>query len=318
VTTSPEALVITGPTSSGKTALSIPVARQCNGEIISMDSRQVYQGMDIGTDKASPQARGEVPHWGLDVVDPSVRYSAAAWAAMARETMKEIRMRGRTPILVGGTGFYLRALTHPVFREPPMDRGRRRALERWLGERPREELEAWLDELDPDRSLLAQEGGRQRMIRTLEVALLTGRPLSWWHRNAPPQDEPVPLAVVRLELPRDLLYRRINERAEEMFRSGLLQEVERLLAAGFTPQDPGMTATGYREAAKVLAGELSVEEAVLAGQRATRRYARRQITWFRHQLPERWVHHLDATLSLEEQVARVVEWWERIGPEVEG
>lgn len=199
-----------------------------------------------------------------------------------------------------------------------MEESRRAALERWLSARPLEELSAWLHLLDPRRAELALEGGRQRVLRTLEIALLTGRSLSWWHENAPAAQAPVPVAVVVLELPRDVLYARINERAREMFDSGLLEEVEGLLTAGFTPDDPGLTATGYREAAGVLAGDLTVEKAVEAVQQATRKYARRQITWFRHQLPDRWRKPLDATLPREEQTRQVLDWWRGIGGGGEG
>ena len=303
-----EALAITGPTSSGKTALSIPLAQRLSGEIISMDSRQVYRGMDIGTDKVDRESRAEVPHFGLDLVDPSERFSAARWARLARRWIREIRRRGHLPLLVGGTGFYLKALQEPVFREPPRDEAKRRELERWLGRLPREELARWAGRLDPERAAVAAEGGRQRLIRTLEVAILTGHPLSWWHRNAPPAWPAVPVAVVVMEVSTEELDRRIDRRARQMFEEGLLEEVERLLAGGARPEDPGMTGTGYREAAAVLAGGMELEEAVEAVQRATRRYARRQRTWFRHQLPEGRVLRLDATLPLADQVERVVHW----------
>ncbi|TVR63211.1 MAG: tRNA (adenosine(37)-N6)-dimethylallyltransferase MiaA [Gemmatimonadales bacterium] len=305
---SPDALALVGPTGSGKTALSIPLARRLDGEIISMDSRQVYRGMDIGTDKVDPEARGQVQHWGLDLVEPGERFSAARWARLARGWIAEIRSRGRVPILVGGTGFYLRSLQEPVFQEPPRDDHRRRELERWLDRLPLHELVRWAERLDPERADLAAAGGRQRLIRTLEVAILTGRSLSWWHRHAPPAWPAVRVSVVLLEMPREVLYRRINERAREMFDGGLLDEVKALLDGGAQPEDPGMTGTGYREAAAVLSGRMEVDEAVDAVQRATRRYARRQITWFRHQLAETGVLRLDATLPLDEQLERVDRW----------
>ncbi len=304
----PEGLAIVGPTASGKTALSLPVAEALDGEIISMDSRQVYRGMDIGTAKVAPGDRSRVPHFGLDLIDPRERYSAARFATDARAWMDEIRERGRLPILVGGTGFFLKALTDPIFREPPLDDDRRGRLRDWLSERPEEERARWLRRLDPDRAELAIAGGAQRIGRTLEIALLTGRPLSWWHANAPSASRPIRFGVVRLMMPRETLYARINARAVEMFESGLLAEVRALLEAGVPVEAPGMTGTGYREAAQVLLGEQSLEEAIDAVQRATRRYARRQETWFRHQLPAD-VLEVDATRPPAYQVARVVEWW---------
>ncbi len=301
-------LAVVGPTASGKTALSLALAGILDGEIISMDSRQVYRGMDVGTDKVARADRARVPHHGLDLVDPDQRYSAGRFARDARRWIREIRARGRLPLLVGGTGFFLRALTEPVFKEPELDPERREPLRGWLGDRPREELERWVARLDPARAEVAAAGGPQRLSRTLEVALLSGRPLSWWHRHAPPEGAPVPVRVVLLQRARAELYRRIDARAEAMFRSGLLEEVETLLARGYAPSDPGMTGTGYREAAAVLRGELSQEEAVAEVQRVTRAYARRQLTWFRRQLTGD-VRAIQADAPLPEQVAQVLAWW---------
>lgn len=312
-------LAVTGPTSSGKTRLSVPLARRLRGEIVSMDSRQVYRGMDVGTDKVRRGERGGVPHHGLDLVAPDRRYSAGRWAREARGWIRRIRTRGHLPILVGGTGFFLKALTEPVFREPEMDADRRERLRGWLEDRPREELARWARRLDPERAEVAEAGGPQRLSRTLEVPLLTGRPLSWWHAHAPPDAAPVSAGVVVLVLPRERLYRRIDERAEWMFRSGgLLDEVRGLLESGFGPDDPGMTGTGYREAVEVLRGEASLADAIERVQRATRGYARRQLTWLRNQVPAEDVLELDATLPLEAQVERVVEWWRRIEAEAGG
>ena len=282
----PVALVITGPTATGKTALSLDVAERLDGEIISMDSRQVYRGMDIGTAKVTPDQRARVPHHGLDLVDPDERYSAGRFARDARRWIEEIRARGHTPILVGGTGFFLRALTHPLFREPEMPERAREALKRWLERQPEEKLRRWLADLDPATArTLEASGGRQRVARALEVALLTGRPLSWWHRHAPPETPPLPLLIFVLWLPREQLYRRINDRVLEMIEAGWVDEVRALLERGYDLDDPGMVATGYPELVAYLRGEWSLEEAIEATQRATRRYARRQLTWFRHQLP---------------------------------
>ncbi|TVP47082.1 MAG: tRNA (adenosine(37)-N6)-dimethylallyltransferase MiaA [Gemmatimonadales bacterium] len=301
-------LAIVGPTASGKTALSLPLAEALDGEIISMDSRQVYRGMDIGTAKVTPAERSRVPHHGLDLVDPGERYSAGRFARDARGWIREIRGRGRLPMLVGGTGFFLKALLAPVFREPPMDPERRLELQAALDALPREELSRWVERLDPERAALARAGGPQRMVRTLEVALLTGRPLSWWHAHAPPEAAPVPARIVRLVLPRAENVARIDARAQGMFDGGLLAEVDRLLRGGATPDDPGMTGTGYREAADVLLGKDSLEAAVARVQQATRAYARRQETWFRHQLPP-GVLELDALLPPAAQVDTVLRWW---------
>lgn len=307
----PVALVITGPTATGKTALSLDVAERLDGEIISMDSRQVYRGMDIGTAKVTPDQRARVPHHGLDLVDPDERYSAGRFARDARRWIEEIRARGHTPILVGGTGFFLRALTHPLFREPEMPERAREALKRWLERQPEEKLRRWLADLDPATArTLEASGGRQRVARALEVALLTGRPLSWWHRHAPPETPPLPLLIFVLWLPREQLYRRINDRVLEMIEAGWVDEVRALLERGYDLDDPGMVATGYPELVAYIRGEWSLEEAIEATQRATRRYARRQLTWFRHQLPPGAIW-LDASRPRAELVDTIVDIWNR-------
>lgn len=315
----PEApvLALFGPTASGKTALSLRLARRLRAEIISMDSRQVYRGMDIGTAKIRPEERADVPHHGLDLVRPDEPYSAARFAREARGWIAAIRKRGKLPLLVGGTGFFLRALTDPVFREPPVDPGRRKALRRWLGRRSRDELAAWARMLDPARAGLAEAGGPQRLSRTVEVPLLTGRPLSWWHEHAPPEGAPVAVRTVVLVLPREELYRRIDARAAAMFRGGLLDEVRVLRRAGYGPEDPGMTGTGYREALRVLEGGLSLEEGIEEVARRTRGYARRQLTWIRNQLGGPRLE-LDALAPPSEKEARVLRWWSGTGREERG
>ncbi len=303
-------LAVVGPTASGKTALSIPLAERLGGEIISMDSRQVYRGMDIGTDKVGAEARARVPHHGLDRSDPGERYSAGRFSREARAWIGEIGARGKLPILVGGTGFFLKAILEPIFREPPMDPERRERLRDWLGARPVDELSRWARRLDPARAEVAAKGGRQRLSRTLELPLLTGHALSWWHETAPPEAAPVPTRIVLLTLPRTELYDRINRRAVRMFERGLLDEVRALLDAGFQRDDPGMTGTGYREAVDVLSGASTLEAAIDRVQRVTRAYARRQLTWFRGQLPP-GVLDVDALLPVAEQRDIVVEWWGR-------
>jgi tRNA dimethylallyltransferase len=303
-----EVLVITGPTCTGKTALAIEVAEALDGEIISMDSRQVYTGMDIGTDKVVPPERSRVPHHGLDIRDPDQTYSAGQFARDARRWIAEIRGRGRVPILAGGTGFFLKAVTEPIFTEPELDPLRRAPLRAWLESQAPEELGRWIEILDPERAELARAGGIQRLVRSLELPLLTGRPLSWWHRNAPAEAPGVRALVCLLGLPREVLYEKINARVHFMVERGLEAEVRGLLDAGYEREAPGMTGTGYREVADYLSGECSLEEAVDATQRATRRYARRQDTWFRHQLKDGAVR-LDAGQPRAKLVQQVVEAW---------
>ncbi len=304
-------LAITGPTTSGKTTLSMKVAQSLDIEIVCMDSRQVYRGMDIGTDKARRTLRERVPHHGLDLRDPDETYSAGQFGRDARSWIGEIRARGRVALLVGGTGLFLRALTDPIFREPELKRDRLEALRKYLATLPRAELERWVGALDPKRAPVAAEGGPHRLGRALEVALLTGRPLSWWHEYGVPDEDPLQGVIVILELPREELDRRIDARVTRMADEGLAEEVRRLLGEGYGPDDPGMTGTGYREVASYLAGETTLGEALDRMRSSTRKYARRQLTWFRHQASED-VIRIDALQPVSDQAAQVVDAWRRL------
>lgn len=308
----PHFLAVTGPTASGKTELSLALADRLDVEVISMDSRQVYRGMDVGTDKVGPAARQAVTHHGLDIVTPDERYSAGRFARDVRGWIPEIAARGKLPLLVGGTGFFLRAVIDPIFAEPALDGDRLEALRAYLGEQERERLERWVERLDPARAPVAIAGGPQRMGRTLEVALLSGRPLSWWHREAPPEAEGVPGLIAVLELSREEMDRRIDDRVSGMVERGLVDEVRALLDAGYTLESPGMSGTGYREIAAYLAGETTLEAAMAEVRHNTRRYARRQLTWFRNQLPESAVR-VGAMEPVEAQRDQVLSAWEAAG-----
>ena len=313
----PAFLALVGPTAGGKTTLSLEVSRRLDAEVISMDSRQVYRGMDVGTAKATKAERALVPHHGLDLVDPDQRYSAGRFARDARHWIAAIRARRHLPLLVGGTGFFLRALLAPIFAEPTLDPGRREALRGWLAAQPRKRLEAWVTALDPERRDVAAAGGPHRMIRALEVALLTGRPLSQWHRTSPPDGAGVHGVVVRVDVPREELDRRIAARVRRMLEGGLVGEVQALLDAGYAPRCPGMTGVGYREVVAHLRGDAPMEEVEAAIAARTRQYARRQLTWLRNQLPPDAVA-LDGTLPLEAQVKSVVEVWRGRGGTLPG
>ena len=304
----PPFIALTGPTTSGKTQLSCALARILEVEIISMDSRQVYKGMDIGTDKVSDDVREQVPHHALDLVHPDERYSAGQFARDARDWIKEIIKRDRVPVLAGGTGFFLKAITEPVFSEPPLDSARLKKIRRYLSTLDYRVLAKWVEKLDPERASLAIDGGPQRMSRTIEVALLTGKPLSSWHRESPSDVAALTGLIIQLELPREEIDRRINDRVTYMVERGLVSEVRSLLEAGYTFDDPGMTATGYREIAHYLKGGQTLEEAMEEIRRNTRRYARRQLTWFRNQLPPS-VCMIDATASIDVQATAVLDAW---------
>lgn len=310
----PDALAIVGPTGSGKTALSIEVARRIDGEIISMDSRAVFRGMDIGTAKATEAERGGIPHWGIDIAEPSERFNAARWAGYARQKITEIRARGRVPMLVGGTGFFLRALTHPIFQEPELDADRRARLLQWMERQTDAELHRWLSALDPESAeRLRDWGGRQRLMRALEVPLLTGRTLPWWHRNSPPTETPVPVLPFVLEVPRDRLYAGIDRRVTEMVEAGLLDEV-RGLVQKYGEDAPGLNAHAYIELFPYFRGERTLDEALDLARANTRAYTKRQLTWFRAKLPEGAVW-LDAARPRAELADEIVAAWNRAAGE---
>lgn len=305
----PSFLCLTGPTTSGKTALSLLVAERLGGEVVSMDSRQVYRGMDIGTDKVGLEDRARVPHHGLDLVDPDERYSAGRFARDARDWIVGIRSRGRIPLLTGGTGFFLRALTEPIFREPAMDASRLRLLRGVLDDTAVEVLSHWVGRLDPERAPVARAGGRQRLARTVEVALMTGRPLSWWHRHSGTEGPPLKGLIVILDLSRPRLDANIEARAHRMVELGLIEEVRGLMDAGFSEDAPGMTGTGYREIAAHILGRIALDDALDKMTTQTRQYSRRQLTWFRGQLPA--APRIDATESIQAQADQVIGLWRR-------
>jgi tRNA dimethylallyltransferase len=313
---SADALALVGPTSSGKTALSIDVARRLDAEIISMDSRAVFQGMDIGTAKPTAEEQGGIPHWGIDIASPAERFSAAKWAAYAREKIHEIRGRGRVPMLVGGTGFFLRALTHPIFQEPPLDPPARARITTMMERMSDAELLRWLEPYDPaSAERLRHWGGRQRLIRALEVPLLTGRPLSWWHEHSPPNEAPVPVLPFVLQVPRERLHAGIDRRIGQMVEAGLVDEV-RALIGRYGEDAPGLNAHGYAELVPYFRGERTLDEALALVGANTKSYTKRQMTWFRTKLPEGAVW-LDATRPRTELVDEIVTHWRRTTSEPE-
>jgi tRNA dimethylallyltransferase len=277
----------------GKTAVALALSAHWPLEVISADSRQIYRRLDIGTAKPTRKERTRVPHHGLDVVEPGTRYSAGRFAHEAARWIEEVRNRSSLPVVVGGTGLYIRALAEGLFREPSLDPARRRSLDAFAARLEPIELLRWAGRLDPG----FKGGGRQRAARAIEVALLSGYPLTHWQEAARTHGAIRPWYVV-LTVPRQVLHQRIARRAEEMVRRGLIEEVAAVLAEGHPPAAPGLDGVGIREAVEYLHGRRGRDSVVEAIVVSTRQYAKRQETWFRHQLAGEVVT-LDASRSPE-------------------
>jgi len=295
--------VIVGATGIGKTAVAMALAAHWPLEVISADSRQVYRSLDIGTAKPSLRERARVPHHGVDLIDPGERYSAGRFARDAARWIADVRDRGRMPVVVGGTGLYVRALADGLFSEPPMDAARRRSLDAFTARLEPIDLVRWATRLDREFA----GGGRQRAARAIEVALLTGRPLSHWQRAARAQGILEPWYVV-LTAPRAVLHQRILRRAEEMVRRGVIEETAAALAGGHPAGAPGLDGVGIREAVEYLHGLRARDTVAEAIATSTRQYAKRQETWFRHQLGGELLT-LDATRSPDKLAAEIAAAW---------
>ena len=299
--------VIVGPTAVGKTAVALALGAHWPLEVLSADSRQIYRRLDIGTAKPTRKEQARVAHHGIDLVDPGTRYSAGHYARDAVQWLGDIRGRGRLPVVVGGTGLYIRALADGLFHEPALDAARRRSLDAFTSRLEPIELLRWAGRLDPG----FRGGGRQRATRAIEVALLTGRPLSYWQAAARAQALLVPWYIV-LTVPRPVLHQRIARRAEEMVKRGLIEEVASVLAEGHQPAAAGLDGIGVREAVEYLHGARARETVAPAITISTRQYAKRQQTWFRHQLTGA-VLTLDATRPPERLAAEIAEAWTKGG-----
>ena len=273
-------LVLIGPTAVGKTALSLALAERFSCEIVGLDSMQIYRHMDIGTAKATAEERARVPHHLLDVVNPDEEYHVARYVADATEACRQIIARGNRPLLVGGTGLYLKGLLEGLFEIPPVPETIRASLNQRLAEEGRALLFAELSQCDPESSERIHPNDTHRLLRALEIFQATGR--TWSEHLRAQKVQPALSNVLQLGLlcERTVLYERINLRVEQMIGEGLLGEVEKLLAMGYDPGLKAMQSIGYRHMVQFLKGEWDWEETLFLLARDTRRYAKRQMTWF--------------------------------------
>ncbi len=305
-------LVLLGPTGIGKTAISRHIAQRVPVEIISADSRQIYKYMDIGTDKPSEEFRREVPHHFVDMLPPDVPFSAGEFAQQARKVVREIQERNRLPFVVGGSGLYIRALLEGFFGQDIKDEAVRQHLYRRVEREGAEALYAELQQVDPESAAHIHPRNVKRLVRALEVFHISGKPLSYWHRQ---QRDPAPFPYIKigLSMARPALYERINQRVEAMFDAGLIEETRRLLEMGFSPELNALNTVGYKETIQFLQNELDLYTCVELVKRNTRRYAKRQFTWFR---AEKHVHWLDLPPDYDPAAIaeQIIEWWRMLEP----
>jgi tRNA dimethylallyltransferase len=289
----PPLIAIVGPTASGKSSLALRVARARGGEIVSCDSLQVYRGLDIGSAKATQAERRDVRHHLIDVVDPADAFSAAEYSRLARAAIAGITSRHRLPIVAGGTGLYLKALLEGLFDGPARDEGRRRRFESLAERFGDHRLHRLLRKLDPAAAERIPPADRVRIVRALEVYWATGRPITEHHGAGAEPLQGHRILLLGLDPDRETLRRIVEERTRAMLATGLVDEVRGLLDAGLSPAARPLQAIGYRDALAVVKGKSTPEQAQQAIVTATMRFAKRQMTWFRHQADVTWFRTAD-------------------------
>ncbi|MDE6712950.1 MAG: tRNA (adenosine(37)-N6)-dimethylallyltransferase MiaA [Lachnospiraceae bacterium] len=283
-------IIIAGPTAAGKTKTSILLAKKVDGEIISADSMQVYRYMDIGSAKVTPEEMQGVPHHLIDVLEPTEEFNVVRFQTMAKAAMEDIYARGRVPILVGGTGFYIQSILYDIdFTENEADTAYRHELEHLAKEQGSEALYRMLMEADPEAAKELHPNNIKRVIRALEYHRLTGQKISDHNREQRQKSSPYEAYYFVLTMDRAKLYQRIDLRVDLMLEQGLVEEVRKLKEMGLTKNDISMQGLGYKEILAFLDGESTLEEAIYTIKRDTRHFAKRQLTWFRREPEAIWI-----------------------------
>ncbi|MGB3551617.1 MAG: tRNA (adenosine(37)-N6)-dimethylallyltransferase MiaA [Candidatus Binatus sp.] len=291
---------IVGPTAAGKSALAMEVAQRSNCEIINADSRQFYRGMDLGTAKPSAEDRRRVPHHLIDVRSPGESLDVAEFAQMARAAIEEIAARGRNPLVVGGSGLYLRVIRGGIFRGPAASAEIRDRLAKIAGERGAAHLHQQLREIDPEAANRIGVNDLYRIVRAIEVFELTGENISAHQRRHRFADNGYDILTVGVEVERQKLYEAIDRRFDAMVAAGLVSEVRALIEAGYSPERPPLSTIGYKQIAAHLRGEIALADAIAQAKQESRRLAKRQITWFRREPEIVW---LDAERGAQDALA---------------
>jgi len=282
----PRIWLIAGPTASGKSAHALQLAERIGGEIVNADSMQIYAGLRVLTAGPSPEETARAQHHLFGVVDAAVGWSVGRWLEAATRALADIEARGNPAIVVGGTGLYFRALTHGLADVPPVSETQREVSGLLYAARGEEEFREILKPLDPEAEARIEVGDRQRLVRAHAVAIATGKSLTAWQTDTKPALAPGSWKGVVLDPPRAELYARCDARLSVMVEQGALDEVAAMEARGLDPSLPALKAVGYREFAAHLRGETTLDQALDAARQETRRYAKRQLTWFRNQTPD--------------------------------
>jgi len=298
----PDLIVICGPTGIGKTSAGIEAAELFDGEIIGADSMQIYRYMDIGTAKPTPEEQARIRHHMIDVVDPDESFDAARFSQMAGDCVDDLVGKAKVPFLVGGTGLYMKALIHGLFEGAPADENVRTKLKKDLEEQGSEKLYDRLKVCDTETASKLHPNDVYRITRALEIFEITGKTAAEIYKEHAFSDQPYNVLKIGLHMDREALYERINQRVDVMISEGLLDEVRRLIERGYSPELKSMQSIGYKHMADFIAGKYSWDRSVELLKRDTRRYAKRQFTWFRADKQMKWVG-MDQTDEIKKLVA---------------
>jgi tRNA dimethylallyltransferase len=306
-------LVLAGPTAVGKTELSLRLAEELNGAVISADSMQVYRYMDVGSAKIMPEERRGIPHYLIDVLDPEEDFNVFRFQQMAGEAIAEIREKGMLPILTGGTGFYIQAVLKNInFTENEDHQEIRRQMEELAQAQGTEEVYRELQKLDPEAAAEIHPHNVKRVIRAIEYYQMTGKPISAHNREQRERRSAYHSALFVLTDERQRLYENINRRVDHMMENGLVEEVRRLVGRGLTEDNVSMKGIGYRELFPYFRGEISLEQAVEDIKKDTRHFAKRQITWFKREEDAIWVNKRDFGYDEEKILAYLLKTWREL------
>ena len=292
-------IVITGPTASGKTAMSVEVAKVLGAEIVNADSMQIYKYMDIGTAKPTVEERQGVPHHLIDIVNPDEQFSVARYCQCAKQAIDSIHAKGKPAVMVGGTGLYVDSLVNNIqFSEIEPDEQYRTKMDLLADEKGNGHIYNMLMEIDPGSAKKISVSDRKRIIRALEVYHLTGKTITWHNEQSKSVPSPYNTTMFAIDVEREVLYDKINRRVDIMMNMGLLEEVKSIIDMGIGKDTTAMQAIGYKEIVQYLDGEITLEEAVDKIKQGSRRYAKRQLTWYRRNEKVNWVKSIDEVFEI--------------------